>query len=271
MREGLTKLNDDDVVLHGRVVDQFGSPVANAVVSGIIQVNNGTRVGTDRMSTVTDSSGLFTLSGYRGKNLGVNITKAGYVLATTSTSFVYSHLWPETQRHVPDPNNPVVFRMWKLQGAEPLAGINNHLEINYTSDPIRFDLLTGKIVPAGGDVEIVVSRPAGTVSQQHPQEWSVQLRAVDGGLVETTAAESSVTFIAPGDGYQAIVKVRGDSGSDGLDRFFFIESRAGQIHGKVRFTFRINNTPDGIMYASFQGVASTNGSRNWEATTPQAQ
>lgn len=92
MREGLAELNDEDVVLYARVIDQFGSPVAGAAITGSIQVNNGTRVGADKISLVTDSNGFFTISGYKGKALGINVSKAGYVLASTNTYFIYSLL-----------------------------------------------------------------------------------------------------------------------------------------------------------------------------------
>ena len=45
---------------------------------------------------------------------------------------------------------------------------------------------------------------------------------------------------------------------------FFVSSRNGQTYSKVLFSFTINQDPDGFMYASFRGVANTNGSRNWE-------
>ena len=103
MKEALAEFNDEDVVLYGKVIDQFGAPVANANVAGSIQVNNGTRVGTDKVALATDANGMFTVSGYRGKALGIWVTKKGYVMATTSTSFVYSHLWSEGERYNPDP------------------------------------------------------------------------------------------------------------------------------------------------------------------------
>src|SRR3569833_2919948 len=102
MREWLSLLNDEQVVLYGRVVDQFESAVVGASVSGTIQVNNGARVGTDVVSLTTDGNGLFTVSGYKGKAMGVSIRKPGYVMATANTRFVNSLLWPKAERYVPD-------------------------------------------------------------------------------------------------------------------------------------------------------------------------
>jgi len=273
MRTGLAELNDEDVVLYGRVIDQFGSPVVGAAIKGSIQVNNGTRVGADKISLVTDGNGFFTVSGYKGKALGINVSKAGYVLATTNTRFVYSLLWPEGERYNPDPNNPAVIKMWKLQGAEPLVGIDKTYKLRYTGAPINFDLVAGEIVPTGGDLKITVNRAAGEVSEHNPQDWSVQVEAVNGGLIETTVAESRVTYAAPEDGYQPsaafVMSTASQSWHAAVDQMFFIESRGGKVYGKVRLIFGINETLDGFMNITFSGVANVNSSRNWEATVPQ--
>lgn len=269
MQEGLATLNDEDVLLYGSVIDQFGAPVPGATVAGSIQVNNGTRIGTDRISVATDSNGMFTISGYKGKSLGIWVTKEGYVMATTKTSFVYSLLWPETERHNPDPNSPVVIRMWKLEGAEPLVGVNQHFKLPYTSAPICVDLLRGEIVTGGGDFRISLFRPEGIISQQHPQNWSLRLEVIDGGFIPTSAQESRVTYSAPESRYQERGDFPNNNGPDLVDEVFFIKSRGGQIYSKLQFTLRINNTPDGLMSLTLSGVANTNNSRNWEATAPK--
>jgi hypothetical protein len=161
-------LNDEDIVFYGHVIDQFDSPVANANVAATIQVNNGIREGSDRISLSTDANGSFTISGYNGKGLGIMIKKPGYALAAKDTTFVYSHLWPEAERHVPKPSNPVVFKMWRLQGPEPLVRINNQYRVHVTVAPVNFDLLAGKIVTdSGGDIQIAVRRPQGIISERN--------------------------------------------------------------------------------------------------------
>ena len=61
------------------------------------------------------------------------------------------------------PNNSAP--MWKLQGAEPLAGIAQKHRLHYTDVPIHFDLLAGKIVASGGDFKLTVRRaPRSSIS-----------------------------------------------------------------------------------------------------------
>jgi len=95
------------------------------------------------------------------------------------------------------------------------------------------------------------------------------MKIVNGGAIETSVSEASVAYSAPESGYQAVATLPNDNRSEVIDRMLFVESRNGQVYSKVRLLFRINNTPDGFMYVSFNGVANTNGSRNWEATAPQ--
>ena len=193
-------------------------------------------------------------------------------MAMTNTLFVYSSLWSESQRYVPDPNNPTVIKMWKLQGAEPLANINQDYELHYTSAPINFDLVEGIIVSTGGDVRITVNRPAGEVSEHNPQDWGFEIEAVDGGLIETSGKEEAVTFAAPENGYQSSDTLSASSNHHGIgiiQQAFFVQSRNGQVYSKLGLSFGINEKPDGFMNITFSGVANTNSSRNWEATATQ--
>ena len=273
MRQGLAALNDEQVLLYGRVKDQFGAPVARATIAASVQVNNGTRVGTDRFSLKTEGNGAFTISGHQGKALGLNITKKGYALATPNTRFVYSLLWPEAERHTSDPNNPVVFKMCKLQGAELLVGIDQHYRLEVTGAPVNFDLLAGKIVTSGGDIQITVKRPQGVISEHNQQGWGVLVTAVDGGLIQTTVAESRIEYWAPEAGYKPscefVLSTTNHTWSGGIHEMFFVESRGGGAFSKIFLSFNINENPEGLASVTFRGAANTNGSRNWEATVPE--
>jgi hypothetical protein len=269
MRQQLSELNNEDIVFNGKVVDQFASPVPGATVAASIQVNDGTRVGTDEISLTTDAGGSFKVSGYKGKALALRVTKPGYVMAMANTRFVYSLLWAASQRYIPDSNNPTVIKMWKLQGAEALVNISQHFKIPFTNGPISFDLLAGKVVPGGGDVTITVNRPNGQISEQDPQKWSINLQIPTGGFIETSGKESAVTFAAPDNGYQSNGNFENNNGPGLIDKSFFVESRSGQVYSKLRLLFSINSAPSGLMDVSFIGVANVKGSRNWEATAPQ--
>jgi hypothetical protein len=271
MKEGLGEMNDVPIVFYGRLIDQFGSSIAGAQINASVRIYNGAQSTVKHLNTVSDENGMFQINGGKGESLGVVPKKEGYVLATTDTYFKYSYMYSD--HFSPDPNNPTVIKMWKLQGAQPLVDINQNYKLHYTGVPINFDLIAGKIVPDGGDVKITVNRSTGDVSEHNPQDWGVQVEAIDGGLIETTVAEARATYAAPQDGYEPNVTFEMSTATQSwhaaVDQMFFIESRNGKVFSKVRLILGINDTPDGFMNITFSGVANANGSPNWEATAPQ--
>jgi hypothetical protein len=273
MRQELSELNDVDVVFYGRLEDQFGNAVGNTTIKFEIPFNNGYDVGVHRGTTQADENGFFTVNGYKGKSLDIVPVKQGYVLDSTNGGGIYSHLWSESQRARPDPNNPVIIKMWKLQGAEPLVDIGNEYRLPFTGNPVFFDLSARKIVPAGGDLEVIVTRASGSISQRQHGDWSVELRSIGGGIIESDYRSAQFAFEAPADGYKEsyFLQMHHDQHhwSDGFQKEFFLKSRDGQIYAKFYLVFGINREPNEPLYFQFRGVANTNNSRNWEATVPQ--
>jgi hypothetical protein len=259
--------NDADIVFYGRLEDQLSNGVDGAEVNFSIQFENASDRGIKRGQVMSDGNGLFTISGYKGANLGLMPKKPGYTLATTGTSFRYSQTSPGY--FVPDINNPAVIKMWKLQGAEPLVNINQRYKLRYTNAPINVDLLADKIVPSGGDLKITVNRPAGVISGRNPQNWSIHFEVIDGGFIVTSWEEAHTTYLAPESGYESSGTFGNNNGIATLDQMFFVQSRNGQVYSKIQLLLGINDTPDGLMSITFSGVANANGSRNWEATAPQ--
>jgi hypothetical protein len=267
IKEGLAKLNDVTIAFYGKLQDQFGRPIVGAKIATSVRIYNGVQSTVERSSVTSDANGFFQVKEGKGESLGLWPSKEGYALATTGTEFKYSYMYPD--HYTPDPNNPTIIKMWKLQGAEPLVDISKEYKLPFTNAPICFDLVAAKVVPSGGDVKITVNRPLGEVSEHNPQKWSIDFEVVDGGFIETSGRESAITFAAPEGGYQPSGTFEHNNGTDGLDKSFFVKSRNGQIFSKLYLSLGINNKPDGLMYITFRGVANTNGSRNWEATAPQ--
>ena len=260
----LSTYNDVPIDFYGRLEDQFGNPVTGAAVKGNIMINNGKRDSTDHFSTTSDANGLFEFHG-TGERLGIVPSKEGYALASTNTGGIYSQMWPEDQRaQHSDPNNPTVLKMWKLQGAEPLLPISQKYKLKYSATPICFDLLSDTVGSTGGDMKITVNRPDGEISAEHRQPWGITVEIVQGGLIQTSSAASRLTFFAPEAGYESQQTFGNNNGPDLAEYTFFIKSRAGQMYTKVHMLFGINRTPEGDIDVDFEGVANTNGSRNWE-------
>jgi hypothetical protein len=258
--------NDADIVFYGHLEDQFSNGVAGAEVNFSIQYEDATDRGVRRGQVVSDGNGLFTISGYTGANLGIMPKKPGYALATTGTSFRYSQISPRF--FVPDANNPTVIQMRKLQGAEPLVTINKAYKLPYTDAPIFFDFVTGNVVPNGGDLEVIITRTPGPITQRNHGDWSINLMAVNGGIMESDPQAAQVAFEAPANGYQNnyLVQMNHDDPHwfDNIQKEFFLSSRNGQVYSKFSLNFGINGDPNGPMWFQFKGAANANGSRNWE-------
>ena len=265
MKQGLAALNDVPIDFYGRLEDQFGNPVAGAQIKGDIRIYNGVQATVQHLTTTSDDRGAFQVHGEHGEALYVVPVKEGYALASTGTEFKYSAMYE--QHFSPDPNNPTVVKMWKLQGAEPLVRFDKDLQFRYSGTPVRIDLLTGQLVPDGGDLKITVNRPPGIISGRNRQDWGVQIDAVDGGLIETSMNEARVTYAASDTGYQPSDTQMASSNGHGVEliqQMFFVKSRNGQVYSKVFLSIGINQQPDEPMYVEFRGVANANGSRNWE-------
>lgn len=267
--EILSTQNDIQIIFYGRLEDQFGNPVTGAQIVASVRIYNGVQSTVERFSVTSDANGLFQINHGKGESLGLMPQKLGYALATTGTEFRYSHL--EEHPYVPDAGNPTVIKMWKLQGAEPLVGISKTYKLPYSGAPIFLDLVAGKEVPSGGDLEVIIIRAPGSITQrkQDHRDWSIKLVPVNGGIMESDA----LAFEAPVDGYQDsyLVQMKHDDPAwfDNIQKAFFLKSRNGQIYSKFSMDFGINDDPNGTMWFQFNGVANTNSSRNWEATAPQ--
>jgi hypothetical protein len=262
IKAGLAEMNDVPIIFYGKIEDQFGNPVVDVEIAASVRIYNGFRSTVDRFTVNSDANGLFRIDHGKGESLSIVPKKSGYVLATGDTFFKYSYMYGD--HFTPNENRPTVIKMWRLQGAEPLASIRKDYKLPFTNAPIFFDLIAGKVVDAGGDLKVTINRPDGIISQQHPQSWNIDFEVIAGGFIETSDQEFSVTFAAPGNGYQTDGKFGNNNGPDLVEKFFFISSRNGQVYSKVHLLFGINDTPDGLMNITFYGMANTNGSKNWE-------
>jgi hypothetical protein len=263
----LSTYNDVPIDFYGKLEDQFGSAVESAEIRGSIRVVAGVRQGTEWLTSRSDANGLFQFHG-KGQDISIVPSKDGYALASLNGGGNYSMLTSPEERAHPDPANPVVIKMWKLHGAEPLVTLNERFKLRYTSEPIYIDVLTGTLVSSGGDVKLTVNRSPGIISGHNRLDWGIQIEAVEGGLMNSDGQEK-VTYSAPEGGYQPSMTFTFSTNAPykwfgGFDQGFFLKSRGGQIYAKIGLSFNINDDPDGLMNFGFRGVANTNSSRNWE-------
>jgi hypothetical protein len=174
---------------YGKVVDYVtGQPIPGVEV--FMTWTDLSAVGHSEATRFSDENGHFRLGAKNGKSLVVQeITKEGYQRSNVGSqfSFEYAGFW-EPDYYLPDPDNPVVFRMRKKVEAERLLHLKG--EIAWKVGDVR-NVLPGGF--GGLEIELLTN---GTLKDKI---WSAEVR-VQGGGIQVTTEEFPV--FAPEDGYQ---------------------------------------------------------------------
>jgi hypothetical protein len=264
----LATQNDQPIVFYGKVEDQFGNSIADAQIAADVRIYNGVQHTLERFSQKSDANGLFTISGYKGERLGLNVKKQGYVLVSISGSTIYSKLWPENQRAHPDPNNPTVIKMYKLQGAEHLVSFNIKTYIPIDGTLIKFDLQTGRQVESGGDLTVSI-KSSSVPRVQEGYDWEASIQMADGGIIQDSSGLGlEKMFQAPDSGYAPEFDLNFQKGTQQwTSRFiggFYFTSRNGQSYGKMAISIITDRIKNGNVPITINGYLNPAGSKNLE-------
>src|ERR1051326_1354834 len=263
--------SDLPIVFYGKLVDQAGEPVDEADILGTTVFHRGAARRTAHFSTKSDAEGLFQFEAGMGESLELAPRKEGYALASTNNTAFYGSSKPEEERHHPDPKDPVIIKMWKLQGAEPLAAFDTRLSLSLPQPPVYFDFVTQMLSVTNGDIKISLRRPPGIISPSEHPDWTVEIEAEEGGgLREISSGDWTTTYWAPTDGYERKQVLLMSASpphqwSQDAKELFFVQTRHGGIYTKLSFKVSINFNPDEPVQLVLSGISNTNGSCNWEA------
>jgi hypothetical protein len=280
LRKTFETLNHNEIVFYGRAVDQFGEPVPAADVEGIVLVNTGSRGGQVRRQTATDAQGYFQFGGLKGQDLGIGIRKEGYEYRRRESSFSYSYFEADHKRHIPDPKNPVVFVLWKKQGAEPLIHYEKVWRFPVNSGPVKIDLLKAKVGQPDADITVNVSRTPLTMPYgDRGFAWKVAMDVEGGGLV--SAGEIDYYNQAPATGYEPHLEYVQEAQSiraaqegritwtwrENVADTFYLTSRNGKNYARIELRIRPNSDRkegDNEALIAAKVWLNPNGSRNLE-------
>lgn len=118
------------IKFYGKVVDQNGFPVVNATIIIAVSIPMLIPRAKPTYERYSNGKGIFFFDGVKGGNLYIrSITKNGYedLSHGDKTSFIYRK--DRTNRHVPNPEKPVIFHMRK-KGENPVFLIaDKHFDI----------------------------------------------------------------------------------------------------------------------------------------------
>jgi len=128
----------------GKVVDQNSNVIVQAKIVARVRQWSGrgtaVRPGFVELQRESDGAGVFEITGAKGDSLRIeSIIKDGYVLSSKAqTSFGYNI----STNHLPDRQNPVVFRLWKSGSPQQLVSHRlSRLGIPSDGTAQHFDLI----------------------------------------------------------------------------------------------------------------------------------
>lgn len=258
--------NDVDIAFYGKLEDQSGNALGNFPINFEIRYENTKEKGVHRGQVVSDGNGLFTISGYKGERLSFIPERAGYVLLSHNNGGIYSHNWPDAQRVHPDPNNPVVIKMWKLQGGEHLVHFQTETRVPLDGAVTTFDLQTGQRVQSGGDLTISVkTTPTPNIRQRY--DWQVKIQFVSGGLI-SSSEDFEQMFQAPESGYEPEFNMEYQKDVQPWTTTFngvlYFSSRSQGCYGKLGLEVLSDVVKDGTIPVILNCYLNPAGSRNLE-------
>jgi len=227
------QLGNVPVALHGRVVDQEGQPLNGVLVRLQLQVGfmltpSQAHTRWDIIELATNPSGHFTLGNKKAGSITlISLVKDGYagsVKNPTNFEFVHSHI----PRHVPDPQNPVVLRMYKLRGAEPMIHIRQSGGIPCDGTTTNFDVFTGLRTSTNRNLLVTFTRVPLHIQRGQRHDSAVKLEIAGGGIMATG---DEFTYLAPEDGYSPSVTIEHKANdplwNSSINRTFYVKTREG--------------------------------------------
>jgi hypothetical protein len=257
------------ITFYGRVLDQDGNGIAGVQI--VLHVRQWHLDATadpwgnkfPKFERVTDSNGNFSLENTSGDSLSIeSVSKEGYQLSPKAPNgFGYGSENVPDPIH-PDPQNPVIIRMWKLGESAKL--ISNRTLFGFQPDGrvYTLDLLADKKESgsANGDLRIQFQRQS-VLKPKEIYPWSLDISAIDGGLVETT---DEFEYVAPESGYQPQILFQTNSISPkampDVTKDYYFASRNGQVYGVI--SLQIFSDYNGQSAILVNSRINPNGSRN---------
>lgn len=254
----------------GKVVDQDSAPLPSVKVRVSIKhtvetVPGSTRDVFNHIDLVTDSQGLFSITGRKGALLGIEeLKKEGYEAPYTGNRAYWYAPPIVTMQFTPDAARPEVFRMWKKSGAEKLVVGDKFYGIVPDGRSYAIDLFDEKKIEGSnvGDFKISIRRPV-QISPGSKYDWNCTIEGIGGGVIET---RDEFMYRAPESGYQPRYEVAVSSSnpqwSDRATRRLYLKSNDGKAYARLEVEIFANYQDKAVFSVKYH--ANPHGSRNLE-------
>ncbi|HEY3857107.1 MAG TPA: carboxypeptidase-like regulatory domain-containing protein [Verrucomicrobiae bacterium] len=248
----------------GKVVDQEGQPVVEARVTCDFIISHMAEDRTDTSEVIlqTDQFGSFALTGITGYGIDkISVTKKGYQL---SPKTLRSYTFGLKSDYKPNPDNPIIFKMWKESGKEVLEGSSWRGKVACDGTTNCFDLISGKPSPEG-NLEMTCTRDPLNYepTNRFPYAYKYEIQFIGGGV---QAADDEFSYLAPADGYSAKVTIERKLGDPkwraGIDQEFYFKTSEGH-YGRISVVWDAGHRPPPTIMR-WECSINPSGSRNLE-------
>ncbi len=190
------------IEFYGRIVDQEGAEVSDAVVHYRvlgIHAFPSSIIGKDlhkKGQTTSRADGTFVIRGETGTSMSINeIGRTGYRQPEhLHGTFGYAG---NPDPFKPNRNEPVTFTLIEEGKVTALVNFDRRLMFSWDGKPRHYDIVTG-LPSSEGIIEIVPKRARFTPNNQFDFDWSLSVRIVGGGIVWVKEQRGCV---APETGY----------------------------------------------------------------------
>ena len=245
------------IEFYGKVLDQHNQSVEGATVNLRWMVPGGTQP----RELLSGSDGTFEFKGVQGRGLSVEIYKQDYRAGKESKDrFDYAQFF-ERNFHVPDPANPVIFRLWKYRNPEPMYKWDIYKTIEVNKGAAWIEAEKGKLGAESGDFAVIITRANQTT--MHEYEYGVRVQAANGSGMALSNEE--FMFQAPESGYQtefSVSKMPEDKDFHTGQRWrFYLRMQSGK-YAAVELEVRQMSKPEADVLALI--YYNPSGSRNLE-------
>ena len=246
------------IEFYGKVLDENTNPVAGVNIH-FRWSEKPADDGMKTSDTQSDSDGLFSLHGEKGRSLTVWFSKDGYHSSNKGQqTFLYA-LGQDI--YSPDPQNPAIFYLYRKAKAEPLISVKQNYRIPRDGTPVAIDLTTGKDTTGEtGNMVVQCWTDDQGKSAGQKYDWRCLVTIPGGGLV---LSDKEFDFQAPDKGYVSSTEIKMTADrqdwKDDVDIKFFYQLPDGR-YGRMTFSM----IAGGHHFCMIESVLNPSGSPNLE-------
>ncbi len=242
---------------YGKVVDEGGNPIVGAKVT-FDWVEIPSEDGNRATNTESDGKGLFSLTGQRGPDLGIEVSKDGYYPRKDGAR--YGPIG--NPDFTPDSRTPVVFTIKKKGNpAKSLVSTKENYRIPSDGTPVSVNLANGeKTTGLKGNLVVQCWTNNQGKRTGDKYDWRCKLSVPGGGIVEMN---DEFPFLAPDSGYKPTLEINMPADSTNwnsqADIKFYYRLLDGR-YGRIKFSM----IAGGQHFCTIDSVLNPSGSRNLE-------